>query len=64
MHERLIATLIQKNWSYPMIALRSKICESRLRSGTLGRRESERLERMAETEARIDLDLLYMDGDE
>jgi hypothetical protein len=56
MHERLIEALLAKNWSYSMIALRAQICEHRLRSGNLGRRESERLERMAELEANVFVD--------
>lgn len=64
MHARLIEALLAKGWTYPVIALRSKIDETRLRSGSLGRRETDRLERVAETEARICLDSLYADGDE
>jgi hypothetical protein len=56
MHDRLLEALLEKNWSYSMIALRSQICEHRLRSGNLGRRESERLERMAALEAKVFVD--------
>lgn len=58
MPNRLIEALLAKNWTYPMIALRAKIDETRLRSGNLGRRESLRLEEMAEREARVYLDEL------
>jgi hypothetical protein len=61
MHDRLIEALLAKNWSYSMIALRAQICEHRLRSGNLGRRESERLMKVAEQDARIDLDMLEVD---
>lgn len=58
MHQRLIEALHAKGWTDSMIAIRARICEHRLRAGTLGRRESDRLEQMAEQEAHIDLDLL------
>lgn len=58
MHERLIEALLAKGWTYPVIALRSKIDESRLRRGSIGRREFERLLKVAETEARVYLDEL------
>ena len=63
MHQRLIQALLAKNWTLPMIALRARICEHRLRAGTLGRRESERLEQMAEQEAHIDLDELEVEDE-
>lgn len=63
MPQRLIDALLAKGWGYPIIAMRAKIDENRLRSGTLGRRECERLEKTAEQDARIDLDLVYL-GDE
>ena len=62
MPDRLINALLAKGWVYPVIALRAKIDESRLRSGTLGRRETLRLEEMAERDARINIDAVY--GDE
>jgi len=58
MHQRLIEALHAKGWTDSLIAIRARICEHRLRAGTLGRRESERLEQMAEQEAGIELDLL------
>jgi hypothetical protein len=56
MPDRLINALLAKGWGYPVIALRAKIDESRLRSGTLGRRETLRLEEMAERDAKVYLD--------
>lgn len=61
MHQRLIEALHAKGWTYSMIAIRARICEHRLRAGTLGRKEQERLEQMAEQEAHIDLDELECD---
>lgn len=58
MPARLIEALLAKGWTYPVIALRSKIDESRLRRGSIGRREFERLLKVAETEARIFIDEL------
>lgn len=63
MHQRLIEALLAKNWTLPMIAIRARICEHRLRDGTLGRKESERLEQMAEQEAGIELDELEVDDE-
>lgn len=60
----VIAAMLAKNWTYPMIALRTGISEDRLRENNMGRRETDRLERVAELEARIDFDLLDMDGEE
>ena len=54
----VIEAMLKKNWSYQMIALRTGISEDRLRENNMGRRETDRLERVAELEARIDLDLL------
>lgn len=54
----VIEAMLAKSWTYGMIALRTGISEDRLRDNNLGRRESDRLERVAEVEARIDLDLL------
>lgn len=58
MHQRLIEALLAKNWTYPVIAMRAQISENRLRDGTLGRREIDRLLKVAECEARINLDEL------
>lgn len=56
MHDRLIEALLAKGWTYPVIALRAQISENRLRDGNLGRREFDRLERMAELEAKVFID--------
>lgn len=60
----VIEAMLAKNWTYTMIALRANVSEDRLRANNLGRRETERLERVAELEARIDLDLLDVEGEE
>ena len=59
----LITALLQKGWTYSMIALRSGISENRLRSGIIGRRETVKLERVAEVEAKLDLEEIY-EGEE
>lgn len=59
MPQRLIAALIDKGWSYSVIALRSKIAEDRLRSCNLGRRETQRLEELICRDTRLDLDVIY-----
>jgi hypothetical protein len=56
MSQQLIGALLDKGWSYPVIALRAKIDENRLRDGNLGRREYDRLLHVAEVEARICVD--------
>ena len=61
MHQRLIEALHAKGWTYSLIAIRARICEHRLRAGTLGRRESERLLQVAETEAGVFIDELEVD---
>lgn len=58
MPKRVIDALLAKNWTYGVIALRAKIDENRLRSANLGRREMDRLMRVAECEAGIDVDEL------
>lgn len=58
MSNPVIEAMLAKNWTYPMIALRTGISEDRLRENNMGRRETDRLERVAELEARVDLDLL------
>ena len=63
MHQRLIQALLAKNWTLPMIALRARICEHRLRAGTLGRRESDRLLQVAETEAGVFIDDLEVEDE-
>jgi hypothetical protein len=56
MPDRLINALLAKGWTLPVIALRAKISEDRLRNRTLGRRETERLMQVCECEARINID--------
>lgn len=63
MHQRLIEALHAKGWTDSLIAIRARICEHRLRAGTLGRKEQERLEQMAEQEAGIELDELEVDDE-
>ena len=61
MHERLIEALLAKGWTYPVIALRAQISENRLRDGNLGRREFDRLLKVAECEAKINVDELEVE---
>ena len=64
MPTKIINAMLAKGWGYSTIALRAKIDESRLRTGTLGRREYDRLMHVAEIEARIDIDAVYLEGEE
>lgn len=58
MPDRLINALLAKGWTYAIISLRAQIAEQRLRDRNLGRRECERLMKVAELEARINLEEL------
>ena len=61
MNDLIIGEMLRLGWTYPIIALRTGICENRLRDCNLGTREERKLYEIASTEARIDIDLL---GDE
>lgn len=61
MNDLIIGEMLRLGWTYPVIALRTGICENRLREGNLGTREERKLYEIASIEARIDIDLL---GDE
>lgn len=56
MIKQVIAEMVARGWTYPIIALRSGVSEYRLRDGKLGVREERRLMEVAETEAGICLD--------
>lgn len=59
MNNPIITALLSKGWTYPLIALRSGISENRLRSESIGRRETAKLERLAVVEAKLDLEEIY-----
>lgn len=61
MPDRLINALLAKGWTYAIISLRAQIAEQRLRDRNLGRRECERLMKVCECEARINIDELEED---
>lgn len=56
MIKQVIAEMVARGWTYPIIALRSGVSEYRLRDGNLGVREERRVYEVAATEAGIDLD--------
>jgi hypothetical protein len=59
MHE-VIQEMVNRGWSYSIIALRTGISENRLRDGNIGVREERRLLEVAETEAGVCLDDLEL----
>lgn len=54
----VIQEMILRGWTYPIIALRTGISESRLRDCNLGVREERKLYEIATNEAKIDIDSL------
>lgn len=64
MPKRLIEALLAEGWNYPLIALRSGVSENRLRNGTIGVRETRKLEELICRESKIDLDDIYSEDDE
>ena len=54
----VIQEMILRGWTYPIIALRTGISESRLRDCKLGVREERKLYEIATNEAKIDIDSL------
>lgn len=63
MPKRLIQALLDDGWNYSLIALRSGVAENRLRQGTIGVRETRKLEELISRETRLDLDEIY-EGEE
>lgn len=59
MPKRLIEALLQEGWNYSLIALRSGVAENRLRAGSIGVRETRKLEELISRETRMDLDEIY-----
>ncbi len=54
----VIQEMINRGWTYPIIALRTGISENRLRDCNLGVREERKLYEIATNEAKIDIDSL------
>lgn len=63
MPKRLIDALLSEGWNYSLIALRSGVSENRLRNGTIGVRETRKLEELIDRETKLDLDEIY-EGEE
>lgn len=63
MPKRLIEALLSEGWNYQLIALRSGVSENRLRSGSIGVRETRKLEELIDRETKLDLDEIY-EGEE
>lgn len=63
MPKRLIEALLSEGWNYQLIALRSGVSENRLRQGTIGARETRKLEELIDRETKLDLDEIY-EGEE
>lgn len=63
MPKRLIEALLSEGWNYQLIALRSGLSENRLRSGSIGVRETRKLEELIDRETKLDLDEIY-EGEE
>lgn len=59
MPQRLINALISEGWNYQLIALRSGVSENRLRQGTIGVRETRKLEELICRETRLEIDDIY-----
>lgn len=54
----VIQEMLNRGWTYPVIALRTGISENRLRDCNLGVREERKLYEIATNEAKIDIDSL------
>lgn len=59
MPKRLIDALLSEGWNYQLIALRSGVSENRLRQGTIGVRETRKLEELICRETRLEIDDIY-----
>ncbi len=64
MHAKVIQAMKDKGWDLNTIAMRTGISYNRLANGKLGRKEEQILFRCAETEARIDIDLILEEDEE
>lgn len=56
----VIAEMLARGWTYPIISLRTGISENRLRDCNIGTREERRLYEVAESEAGISIDDLEL----
>lgn len=54
----VIQEMLNRGWTYPIIALRTGVSENRLRDCNLGVREERKLYEIATNEAKIDIDSL------